>query len=66
MMNNLLDHHADVNLGPSPDELSLSYILQRETDTPGYPELVRRTVTQRADLNSTRVTTAQLRHRTTG
>lgn len=63
MMNKLLDLNADVNLGPSPDELPLSYILQREPDTPGYPELVRRIVTLGADLNNTRVrgvTTAEI------
>lgn len=54
----LLDHNADVNLGPAPDELPLSYIIKharQNSTSPGFFKVLRRIVYQGADLNETRL-----------
>lgn len=57
MVDTLLDYHADVNLGPAPDELPLSYIITNMYDgnKSEWVEVLRRIVCQGADLNETRV-----------
>lgn len=49
--NILLDYHADVNIGPRPDALPLTYIAEHFAYTPGYPKLLRRMVLEGADVN---------------
>lgn len=53
--NILLDYHADVNLGPTPDALPVTHIAEHYAYTPGYPALLRRMVLLGADLNRSRV-----------